>query len=197
MTKIKPVKYFLWHINGLSLYCAIVIATKIKPSENLTGKIFSHRKIPDLRYYASFILLSLHSNIAGTTHFQFRLWNGSSIYYADNLIHLKINEVVCSCGYAKVHTYKKDRGSWIKQGTHEENAATAPCEDRLTMLGFGTLLDFQSHTHHYSSSNSHCAFYRNASFLASAVFVTMKRRHTSLHSRAATRNHRVARRYSS
>ena len=49
-TEIKPTKYFLPHINGVSLYCLVVIATKIKPGENLTDEIFFRRKIPDLRY---------------------------------------------------------------------------------------------------------------------------------------------------
>ena len=50
MTKIKPMKYFLRRINGVSLYCRVVIATKIKPRENLTDEIFYRRKIPDLQY---------------------------------------------------------------------------------------------------------------------------------------------------
>ena len=41
MTKIRPLKYFLPRLNGVSLYCRVVIATKIKPGENLTGKKFS------------------------------------------------------------------------------------------------------------------------------------------------------------
>ena len=40
--KIKQMKYFkyvLGPINGVNLFGAVVIATKIKPGENLTGKI--------------------------------------------------------------------------------------------------------------------------------------------------------------
>ena len=36
--KIKPKKYFFQRINGVSLYCRVVIAPKIKPSENLTNE---------------------------------------------------------------------------------------------------------------------------------------------------------------
>ena len=49
-TKIKPTKYFHRRINGLSLYCRVVLATKIKPGENLTDEMFYRRKVPDLRY---------------------------------------------------------------------------------------------------------------------------------------------------
>ena len=49
-TKIKPAKYFLQRINGVSLYCRVVIATKIKPGKNLTAEILYRQKIPDLRY---------------------------------------------------------------------------------------------------------------------------------------------------
>ena len=41
-TEIKPTKYFLQHINGVSLYCRMVIVTK--KGENLTDKIFYLRK---------------------------------------------------------------------------------------------------------------------------------------------------------
>ena len=34
--EIKPVKYFLQRTNGISLYCQVVIAMKIKPGKNLT-----------------------------------------------------------------------------------------------------------------------------------------------------------------
>ena len=40
MTKIKPAKYFLRRINGVNLYCRVVIVTKIKPGENLIDEIF-------------------------------------------------------------------------------------------------------------------------------------------------------------
>ena len=45
-TKITPTKYFLRRINGISLYCCVVIATKIKPGENLTDEIFAAKKFP-------------------------------------------------------------------------------------------------------------------------------------------------------
>ena len=48
--EIKPTKYFLRCINGVSLYVQVVIMTKIKPSKNLTNDIFYRLKIPNLRY---------------------------------------------------------------------------------------------------------------------------------------------------
>ena len=45
-TKIKPMKQFLQRINGVSLYYRVVIATKIKPRENLTDEIF-YQQFPD------------------------------------------------------------------------------------------------------------------------------------------------------
>ena len=48
--KIKPTKYFLRRINGVSLYCRVIIATKIKPRKHLTDEMFYRRKIPKLRY---------------------------------------------------------------------------------------------------------------------------------------------------
>ena len=50
MPKIKLTKYFLWRINGVSLYCQVVIATKTKPGNNLTDEIFHWQKIPELQY---------------------------------------------------------------------------------------------------------------------------------------------------
>ena len=51
MMKIKPTNNFLQRsINGVSLYCRVVIVTKIKPCENLTDKVFYRRKIPELLY---------------------------------------------------------------------------------------------------------------------------------------------------
>ena len=47
---INLMKYFLQHINGVSIYSRVFIATKTKPGENLTGEIFYQRKIPDLQY---------------------------------------------------------------------------------------------------------------------------------------------------
>ena len=49
-TKIKKTKYFLRRIIGVSLYCRVVITTKIKPGEDLTEEIFHRRKIPKLWY---------------------------------------------------------------------------------------------------------------------------------------------------
>ena len=49
-TKIKLTKYFLPCINGISLYCRVVIATKIKPGKNLADELFYRRKIPNLLY---------------------------------------------------------------------------------------------------------------------------------------------------
>ena len=51
MTKIKPAKYFLRRINGVSLYCRVVIAMTIKPHENFMDEIFYRGKIPELCYY--------------------------------------------------------------------------------------------------------------------------------------------------
>ena len=48
--KIKPTKYFLQCINGVSLYFWVVIATKIKPGKNLADKVFFPRKVSDLWY---------------------------------------------------------------------------------------------------------------------------------------------------
>ena len=48
--KIKQTKYFLPWINWVSLYCQVIIATKIKPGKNLTAEIFYRQKIPDLWY---------------------------------------------------------------------------------------------------------------------------------------------------
>ena len=55
MIKIKPAKYFLWHIDGVSIYCHVIIVTKIKPGKNLTSKIFYQQKIPDLWYTLSIV----------------------------------------------------------------------------------------------------------------------------------------------
>ena len=49
--KIKLTKFFLPHIKGVSLYCRVVIATKIKPHENLTAETFYTQKFPERRYY--------------------------------------------------------------------------------------------------------------------------------------------------
>ena len=59
MTKIKLMKSFLWHINGVTLYCPVVIVMKIKPRKNLTAEIFYRRKIPDLRYFIALSSLRL------------------------------------------------------------------------------------------------------------------------------------------
>ena len=47
MTKVKPMKCFLQRINGVGLYCRVIIVTKIKPRENLTDKIFYQGKFPN------------------------------------------------------------------------------------------------------------------------------------------------------
>ena len=49
MTKMKQVNYFFQRINGISLFHQVIIAMKIKPGENLTGRIFYQQKIPDVR----------------------------------------------------------------------------------------------------------------------------------------------------
>ena len=41
----QRVKYFLQQLIGVSLFRGVVIATKIKPGENLILEIFCHRKI--------------------------------------------------------------------------------------------------------------------------------------------------------
>ena len=46
----RSAKYFLLHINGVSLYCRVVVATKIKPGKNFSDEIFYQRKISQLRY---------------------------------------------------------------------------------------------------------------------------------------------------
>ena len=43
MTEIE-VKYFLWHVNGVRLFCWVVIAMKIKTHENLTREYFITEK---------------------------------------------------------------------------------------------------------------------------------------------------------
>ena len=56
-SKIKPTKCFLWRINGLTLNGQVVKATRIKPGENLTDKIFYQRKIPNLQYLVALDLI--------------------------------------------------------------------------------------------------------------------------------------------
>ena len=46
-TKIKPSKFFLQCINGVSLYGRVVIAPKIKPGEILQTKYFTVEKLPN------------------------------------------------------------------------------------------------------------------------------------------------------
>ena len=48
--KLHRQNFFFQRINGVSLYCRVVIATKVKPVKNLTNVIFYHWKIPDLGY---------------------------------------------------------------------------------------------------------------------------------------------------
>ena len=62
-TKIKPTKYFLRRVNGVFLYCRVVIVTKIKLGENLTDEMFYQQKIPDLRYCMSVHYTSAQSEI--------------------------------------------------------------------------------------------------------------------------------------
>ena len=45
--KIKQMKNFLQQTNGVILFCWVVIATKIKQRENLTGEIIYQQNIPN------------------------------------------------------------------------------------------------------------------------------------------------------
>ena len=52
---------FFWRINGLSLYCQVVIVMKMKPGKNFIDEIFYHWKIPNLRY-------TVYVQYTGTVH---------------------------------------------------------------------------------------------------------------------------------